>query len=70
MPEFRVTLRGGDTAYEALKTVNLKHSNLRQTGDAIQVMVTASDPDHARDRIERVLPEGDYNIERVERVSD
>jgi hypothetical protein len=70
MPEFRVTLRDGDTAYEALKTVNLKHSNLRQLGDEIQVMVTASDPDHARDRIERVLPEGDYTIDRVERVSD
>ena len=65
-----MTLRDGDTAYEALRTVNLKHSNLRQTGDEIQVMVTASDPDHARGRIEGVLPEGDYNIERVERVSD
>ena len=43
-----MTLRDGDTAYEALKTVNLKHSNLRQVGDEIQVMVTASDPDHAR----------------------
>jgi hypothetical protein len=70
MPAFRVTLRGGDAAYEALKTVNLRHSNLRKLGDEIQVMVTASDPNHARDRVEQSLPEGDYTIEQVERVSN
>jgi hypothetical protein len=57
-------------AYQALKAVNLKGSNLRQLGDEIQVIVTASDPDRARARVEQVLPEGDYSIERVERVSD
>jgi hypothetical protein len=71
VPQFRVTLGGGDAAdYEALKAVNLKGSNLRQTGDEIQVIVTASDPDRARARVARALPEGDYSIERVERVSD
>jgi hypothetical protein len=71
VPQFRVTLGGGDTAaYEALKAVNLKGSNLRRLGDEIQVIVTASDPDRARSRVGQVLPEGDYSIERVERVSD
>jgi hypothetical protein len=76
-PEFKVVIRGGDMrAMEALSGANFKTAGLpldtagekpldHELADEIQVILRANDPGQAQERVQQVLPEGDYTIARV-----
>jgi hypothetical protein len=70
-PEFKVTVRGDMQAIEALAAAHLKvAAGPPDISNEIQVIVSASDPDQARDQVTRHLPpDGNYTIdERIARV--
>ena len=76
--EFRVIVRGGDMdAMAALAGANMKAAGVpmsadgTQLSDEIWVVLTANDPEQARERVITQLPvEGgpSYQIERVDRI--